>query len=77
MSNTKVLTVNRKGMITIPSDIRNQFKLSEGSKVSIVVIDGNINIIPILDINSLQITPKDKLEQLLDDSHIRELELEE
>ena len=77
MSNTKVLTVNWKGMITIPSDIRNQFKLSEGSKVSIVVIDGSINIIPILDMDSLQITPKDKLEQLLDDSHIRELELEE
>jgi AbrB family looped-hinge helix DNA binding protein len=77
MSNTKVLTVNRKGMITIPSEIRNQFNISEGSKVSIVVIDGSINIIPIFDMESLQITPKEKLEQLLDESHIRELELEE
>ena len=44
---SKVTTINAKGMITIPVEIRKKYNLMEGSEISILDIDGQLSIIPI------------------------------
>ena len=36
------VTVNRKGQITIPADLRRKFKIEEGSKVEVIEEEGRI-----------------------------------
>ena len=51
---SKISKVNKKGMITIPKDIREQFNIEAGSEVSVMIINGNIRIIPIVDFDELR-----------------------
>ncbi|MHA1521888.1 MAG: AbrB/MazE/SpoVT family DNA-binding domain-containing protein [Promethearchaeota archaeon] len=53
---SKISKVNKKGMITIPKDIREHFNIEAGSEVSVMVINGEIRIIPILDFDELRST---------------------
>jgi len=53
---SKILKVNKKGMITIPKDIREQFNINAGSEVSVMIINGDIRIIPIVDFDKLRNT---------------------
>ena len=53
---SKILKINKKGMITIPKDIRKQFNIEPGSEVSVMVINGDIRIIPIVDFDELRKT---------------------
>ena len=53
---SKISKVNKKGMITIPKDIREQFNIEAGSEVSVMLINGNIRIIPIVDFDELRKT---------------------
>lgn len=54
MAKSKASVVNRKGMITIPADMRERFNLHEGSRVTVMEIDGHIEIIPIVDIEKMR-----------------------
>ena len=45
----KTITVNRKGMITLPVKIRNKYKLLEGSQLIILDIEGKLEIVPLYD----------------------------
>ena len=51
---SKISKVNKKGMITIPKDIREQFNIEAGSEVSVMIINGDIRIIPIADFDELR-----------------------
>jgi len=53
---SKISKVNKKGMITIPKDIREQFNIEAGSEVSVMIINGNIRIIPIVEFEELRNT---------------------
>ncbi|MHA1745985.1 MAG: AbrB/MazE/SpoVT family DNA-binding domain-containing protein [Promethearchaeota archaeon] len=46
---SKTITVNRKGMITLPVGIRNKYKLLEGSQLIILDIEGRLEIVPLYD----------------------------
>jgi AbrB family looped-hinge helix DNA binding protein len=54
MTKSTASVVNRKGMITIPADVRERFNLHEGSRVTVMEIDGHIEIVPIVDIETLR-----------------------
>ncbi|MGV9203866.1 MAG: AbrB/MazE/SpoVT family DNA-binding domain-containing protein [Promethearchaeia archaeon] len=41
------MKVNKKGMITIPNEIREKYNIVEGSEVLITEINGEIHILPI------------------------------
>ncbi|MHA1719473.1 MAG: AbrB/MazE/SpoVT family DNA-binding domain-containing protein [Promethearchaeota archaeon] len=51
---SKISKVNKKGMITIPKDIREQFNIEANSRVSVMIINGDIHIIPIVDFVELR-----------------------
>jgi len=45
----KTITVNRKGMITLPAVLRKKYNIHEGSELVILDIDGKLEIVPIYD----------------------------
>ena len=45
----KAITVNRKGMITLPAPLRKKYNLHEGSQIVILDIEGKLEIVPIFD----------------------------
>jgi len=73
---TKKITLNRKGMITIPIKLREKYHLHEGSEVNIIELDGIISVIPIVDPETLRITPRKAFAELYRKQHEIELELE-
>jgi AbrB family looped-hinge helix DNA binding protein len=76
VSRSKASVVNRKGMITIPADVRERFNLREGSKVTVMEIDGHIEIIPIVDIETLRTRPYADLSKIEDEARMEDLEAE-
>ncbi|MFO8018005.1 MAG: AbrB/MazE/SpoVT family DNA-binding domain-containing protein [Promethearchaeia archaeon] len=48
------MKVNKKGMITIPNEIREKYEIVEGSKVLVTEINGEIHIIPIIDFDQIK-----------------------
>ncbi len=48
------MKVNKKGMITIPSEIREKYNIVEGSEVLVIEILGEMQIIPVLDYEAIQ-----------------------
>lgn len=63
------VTVNHKGMITIPKDIREQFHIEKGSNVVVTIIEGNITIIPILPDEELESMKTAKLSEMAEAYH--------
>jgi len=76
MVKSKPSIVNRKGMITIPSDLRERFDLHEGSRVTVMEIEGNLVIIPIIDIEKSRMHDYEEYAKLEDEDREIELELE-
>ncbi|TFF90019.1 MAG: AbrB/MazE/SpoVT family DNA-binding domain-containing protein [Promethearchaeota archaeon] len=74
----KTMKVNKKGMITIPNQIREKYNIVEGSEVLVIEILGEIQIIPILDFDSIKkYLPRRKdMEEVYFKSKETELELE-
>ena len=68
--------VNRKGMITIPADVRERFNLREGSRVIVMEIDGHIEIIPIVDIEKFREHSYAEYSKSEDEARAIDLELE-
>ena len=46
---TKTIRINKKGMITIPVEIRKKYNLHDGAELVILDIEGNLTIVPIYD----------------------------
>lgn len=48
------MKVNKKGMITIPNEIREKYDIVEGSEVLVIEINGEIQLIPVLDFDEIK-----------------------
>ncbi|MHA1520161.1 MAG: AbrB/MazE/SpoVT family DNA-binding domain-containing protein [Promethearchaeota archaeon] len=76
---TKIIRVNKKGMITIPVDIRKKYNLMEGAEISILDIDGQLSIIPIYESFSevqKMLAPRQTMIDIQEKLHKEELLLE-
>lgn len=76
----KIITVNRKGMITLPSPLRKKYNLHEGSQVVILDIEGKLEIIPIFeDFSQIHemLSSRKTRETSIEESDKLELELED
>jgi len=67
-------TVSKKGLMTIPSEIRRKYGLKEGDKVRIIEQGGVLVIVPLTDIKALHGLGVEHKEKLL--KGIKELEEE-
>jgi len=67
-------TVSKKGLMTIPSEVRRKYGLKDGDKVRIIDQGGLLIIIPLTDIKALYGLGAEHKEKLL--MGIRELEEE-
>ncbi|MEX2719371.1 MAG: AbrB/MazE/SpoVT family DNA-binding domain-containing protein [Candidatus Sigynarchaeota archaeon] len=76
MARSKVSVVNRKGMITIPADMRERFNLHEGSRVIVMEIDGHLEIVPIVDIEKFRAHSYAEYSKSEDETRALDLELE-
>jgi len=75
----KTITVNRKGMITLPVKIRNKYKLLEGSQLVILDIEGKLEIVPLYDdFGQIQqkLSSRKVMEKTYEESIQTELDLE-
>ena len=54
MVESKPLVINNKGMITIPAELRKKYNLQPGTKVTIVEVNGHLELLPVVDINKLR-----------------------
>ncbi len=72
------MKVNKKGMITIPNEIREKYNIAEGSEVLVIEILGEIQIIPVLDFEDIQkhLPTRKEMEDVYFKSKETELELE-
>jgi AbrB family looped-hinge helix DNA binding protein len=77
MKSQKSIIVNQKGMIIIPADLRKKYSIKPGSEVSIVELEGNLVIVPIVDIKSTRTISLKEMANTYDNSHDEELRLEE
>jgi len=67
-------TVSKKGLMTIPSEVRRKYGLKDGDKVRVIDQGGLLIIIPLTDIKTLYGLGAEHKEKLL--MGIRELEEE-
>ncbi len=79
MMSDKVITVNKKGMITIPVEIRKKYGFHEGSQIMMLDINGSLQIIPIVDdFEALldQLSSTEEKEKIYEEARKEELRLE-
>ncbi len=72
----KTIIVNNKGMITIPSKIREKYNLHPGSEVAFLEIDGNLTLVPVVDPEDLRKADRATMAQVYEKTKREELELE-
>jgi len=74
----KTMKVNNKGMITIPNEIREKYDIVEGSEVLVIEINGEIQLIPIPNFNTIRpyLPSKKEMEAIYLKAKEEELELE-
>ncbi|MHA1619020.1 MAG: AbrB/MazE/SpoVT family DNA-binding domain-containing protein [Promethearchaeota archaeon] len=72
------MRVNSKGMVTIPVELRNKYDIHEGSKVAIIEVNGEMQILPILDFNEIRtlLPTRAEMKKIYSEAHDAELELE-
>ncbi len=76
---TKIIRINKKGMITIPVDIRKKYNLEQGSEIVILDIEGALTIVPIYkDFSKVQkiLPTREEMQEQIEKSHREELKLE-
>ncbi len=76
MAKSRASVVNRKGMITIPVDLRERFNIHEGSRVTVMEIDGHLEIVPIVDIETFREHSYAEYSKVEDEARELDLELE-
>ncbi len=76
MAAIKTVVVNNKGMITIPAKIREKHNLYPGTEVSVLEIDGNIVIVPVLELENIPKASRAVMAKTFSEIKDEELELE-
>jgi AbrB family looped-hinge helix DNA binding protein len=79
MNKSRDAIVNKRGMVTIPKDIRERFGFKEGSRISFMIIDGALEIIPYRTIEEMEAActiSKEEMARIIDEDHEIELRLE-
>jgi len=72
----KSVKINNKGMITIPARIRKKYNLTTGDEVAIYDLNGQIIIIPILDIEKIRTFTREEFGKVYEEIHAEEVKLE-
>ena len=72
----KSVKINNKGMITIPARIRKKYNLTTGNEVLIYDMNGQIVIIPILDIEKIRTFTREEFGKVYEKIHDEEVKLE-
>ncbi len=72
----KSVKINNKGMITLPSALRKKYNLSPGDEVAVYDLNGQITIIPILDLKDVQSYNREYFGKIYEDIHEEEVNLE-
>ncbi len=72
----KSVKINNKGMITIPARIRKKYNLTAGNEVAIYDLNGQIVIIPILDIEKIRTFTREEFGKVYEEIHDEEVKLE-
>ncbi len=72
----KSVKINNKGMITIPARIRKKYNLTTGNEVAIYDLNGQIIIIPILDIEKIRTFTREEFGKVYEEIHDEEVKLE-
>ena len=72
----KSVKINNKGMITIPARIRKKYNLTTGNEVAIYDLNGQIVIIPILDIEKIRTFTREEFGKVYEEIHDEEVKLE-
>ena len=72
----KTVKINNKGMITIPARIRKKYNLITGNEVAIYDLNGQIVIIPILDIDKIRTFTREEFGKVYEEIHDEEVKLE-
>ncbi len=67
-------TVSKKGLMTIPSEVRRKYRIKDGDRVRIIDQGGVLLMVPLTDIKALYGLGADHRERLL--AAVRELEEE-
>ena len=75
---TKVMRVNSKGMVTIPSELRKKYDIHEGSEVAIIEVNGEIQLLPILELKEMRtiLPSRAAMKKIYTEARATELELE-
>ena len=75
---TKVMRVNSKGMVTIPKELRKKYRIKEGSEVAIIEVNGEIQLLPILELNEMRtlLPSRAAMKEIYMEAQATELELE-
>ena len=79
MNKSRDAIVNKRGMVTIPKDIRERFGFKEGTRITFMIIDGVLEIIPyrtIEEIKAARTISKEEMSRIIDEDHETELRLE-
>lgn len=73
-----VVTMNSRGMITIPADIRKKRNFKEGSRFTVMELDGQLTIIPIQTAEEFRtdLISRAELERDIEEDRRNEIELE-
>ena len=72
----KSVKINNKGMITIPARMRKKYNLTTGNEVVIYDLNGQIVIIPILDIDKIRTFTREEFGKVYEEIHDEEVKLE-
>ncbi len=72
----KSVKINNKGMITIPATMRKKYNLTTGNEVVIYDLNGQIVIIPILDIDKIRTFTREEFGKVYEEIHDEEVKLE-
>ncbi len=67
-------TVSKKGLMTVPSRLRQKYGIQEGSKVCLIEKESGVLMVPLADISSLYGMGASRKEKILE--AVRELERE-
>ena len=76
MTESKTIQVNKKGMITIPVELREKYNIEAGASLSILEVNGHLEIIPIVDIDKLRKHDAAEIMKCVEDSNELEIKLE-
>ncbi len=72
----KSVKINNKGMITIPAKIREKYNLTTGNEVIIYDLNGQIVIIPFVDIEKTRSFTRQEFAKVYEEMHEEEVNLE-